>query len=81
MSGYGGLDDGMPRAALLYGIPIVDTRTVPDERLAALVGLPMVAEGIPDGAPYGSLSYAPLAYVHCEVWRQAPAWPRRMRRR
>lgn len=46
-------------------IPFIDTRTIPDRMIYETVSLPMVCDPQrkPDSAPYGSLSFAPLAVV------------------
>jgi len=62
VSGY---DEGKEyqKACRLLGIPVVDTRTVPNERLQSMFKLPMVAVGRePEAEPYHGFSYAPLSY-------------------
>lgn len=51
------------------GIPFVDTRTIPDDKILAVLSLPMWEQklGKHDPAPWGGMSYAPvevLAYMY-----------------
>ncbi len=61
-------------AAIAAGLPVIDSRAVAFEVVAALaIGGPMVAVGEPASpAPWHSLSYAPLAYV-VQAYREAGA--------
>lgn len=60
---YGGITAPTPRACLLLGIPVLDSTTVPDDRLADLIRLPMVGIQRTSARPWGSLSFAPFGYV------------------
>lgn len=63
--GYGNFDNvSFLRAALLLGIPIIDSTVVPDNKIIETICFPMAA--FPeqcDEPPYHSMSYAPLDYV------------------
>ncbi len=72
LSGYGADTDGVVLAALHLGIPCIDSRSVPDSRIVETVRLPMVGLSRVDPAPWGALSYAPLAYV-AEQYRRLGA--------
>jgi hypothetical protein len=60
---YGGITAPTPRACLLLGIPVLDSTTVPDDRLVDLIRLPMVGIQRTSARPWGSLSFAPFGYV------------------
>ena len=61
VQGYG---DTYFKAAMIAGIPVLDTRTISDENITKAVNLPLAAiNRTPDEAPYGSFDYAPIAYV------------------
>jgi len=61
-------------AAIAAGLPVIDSRAVAFDAVAALaIGGPMVAVGEPASpAPWHSLSYAPLAHV-AQAYREAGA--------
>lgn len=64
LSHYGGLDEPIPQCCLLLHIPIIDTTTIPDDRITETIRFPMAAfEGECDEPPYNSLSFAPLDHV------------------
>lgn len=61
---YGGLDQPIPQACLLLGIPIIDRTTIPDDSVIGTLRFPMIGfAGHIDPEPWGSMSYAPLDYV------------------
>ena len=60
---YGGIAEPTPQACLHLGIPILDSTTIPDDRLVDLIRLPMVGIQRRDARPWGSLSFAPFGYV------------------
>ena len=66
--------EAVKAAAIAAGLPVIDSRAVAFEAVAALaIGGPMVAVGEPASpAPWHSLSYAPLAYV-AQAYREAGA--------
>ena len=68
LSGYdGGIDFPIAQACVLLGIPILDSTTIPDERILETLRLPMpVPEGEEDAEPeggYHSFSLAPFSVV------------------
>ncbi len=63
VSHYGGIDAPTPQACLLLGIPILDSTTIPDDRLLDLIRLPMVGIQRRDPRPWGAMSCAPFGYV------------------
>lgn len=54
---------GELRAAILAGVPYIDTRAIPDLRIGWAALIPMADPGRADPAPWGSLSLAPLPVV------------------
>lgn len=56
LSGYGGLDNYVIQTALLLGIPVCDSTTIPDNLIVQMLGLPMPTFGEPDPLPYHSIS-------------------------
>ena len=60
-----GLDAAIPQACLLLGIPVLDTTTIPDERIREVINFP-IANPFPDPEPeggYGPFDHAPFEYV------------------
>jgi hypothetical protein len=60
-----GLDAAIPQACLLLGIPILDSSTIPDERICKVLNFPM-ANPFPNPEPpggYGPFDHAPFEYV------------------
>jgi len=66
LQGHGcGLDDAIPQACLLLGIPVLDTTTIHDARLDETLSIP-IANTDPDPEPeggYGPWDYAPFEVV------------------
>lgn len=54
-----------------FGIPVIDTRSIPVERITETISIPMISD-IPDDPPYHGFSYAPLDYV-IEKYRELGA--------
>lgn len=73
LQGHG---DGEPYATICrrLGVPVVDSREAPIDKVARVaISGPMPAIGqAPDPAPWGAMSYAPVAHI-VELWRQAGA--------
>ena len=64
LRGYVPEQSGTCQAAKHLRIPIIDSRTIPEDRVLEMIRLPMVGlEGHVDDEPYGSISYAPLEHV------------------
>ena len=60
-----GLDAAIPQACLLLGIPVLDTTTIPDERIGEVINFPMpnpVPNPEPEGG-YGPFDHAPFDHV------------------
>jgi hypothetical protein len=72
LSGYD--CDGIKAECIAAGLPIIDSRQAPFEKLVRVVLRgPIVAVGrAPDPEPYHALSFAPLAYV-AELYRSIGA--------
>jgi hypothetical protein len=72
LSGYD--CDGIKAECIAAGLPIIDSREAPFEKLVRMVLRgPIVAVGrAPDPEPYHALSFAPLAYV-AELYRSIGA--------
>jgi|SRR3954468_24370360 len=66
--------EAIKEAAIAAGLPVIDSRAVAFDAVAALaIGGPMVAVGEPASpAPWHSLSYAPLTHV-AQAYRDAGA--------
>jgi len=61
---YPGMEQATPRCAVLLGIPCIDSTTIPDNKLAETINLPLAgAGGYSDPEPWGPLSVAPLEHV------------------
>jgi hypothetical protein len=59
--------NAVPRLAARLGLPVLDSRTIPEDLLIQAMHIPLVAtEGEPDPPPWHWLSKAPLAYVAAE---------------
>jgi hypothetical protein len=64
LEGYGDASDGMIKACIVLGLPVVDTTTISDEAIYDTISIPLVAIDRPcDPEPYHGMSYAPLEYV------------------
>lgn len=65
IQGYGGMEAPTVRAAILLGVPCIDSTTIPDGAIRTTLQMPMAVRdtGQADAAPWGSLSKAPLAAV------------------
>lgn len=61
LEGYG-LNDEEAKEVIDLGIPYIDSRTIPDDLITATISIPMVSLNS-DPAPWGSMSYAPIAVV------------------
>jgi len=64
-SRYHSIEDAIPQACLLLGIPVLDTTTVPDDRVHEMGDLPMPSAH-PDQEPedgYRAWDHAPFAVV------------------
>ncbi len=60
-----GLDGPIPQACLLLGIPVLDLTTIPEDRIRAVLSIPM-ANPCPNPEPeegYGPFDHAPFEYV------------------
>ena len=63
LKGYGDLSDPIPQCARLLGLPIVDSTTIPDERLDCTLALPFAQVGALPRVEYGSFDPAPIEVV------------------
>jgi len=60
-----GLDDAIPQACLLLGIPVIDLTTIPEDRIKEVFKLPspdLLYDPEPEGG-YRSYQHAPFEYV------------------
>jgi hypothetical protein len=59
--------NAVPRLAARVGLPVLDSRSIPEDLLIQALHIPLVAtEGQADSPPWNWLSKAPLAYVAAE---------------
>jgi hypothetical protein len=63
IQGYGGLEQPIPLLAILLGVPVINTRTIPDEVIDQVIAFPMARAGCQQYGPFTAWDYAPLAYV------------------
>lgn len=63
LKGYGDLSDVIPQCALLLGLPVVDSTTIPDEKIHLTLALPFAQVGASPRAEYGSFDPAPIEVV------------------
>ena len=63
MEHYGGLNEPIPLACLLLGIPIIDSTTIPDDQIIKTVNFPMAHHTAQHKDSYGPFDYAPLIDV------------------
>ncbi len=45
-----------------FNIPVIDTRTIPDDKIVQTIKIPLISN-TPDNPPYSWISYAPMEYV------------------
>jgi hypothetical protein len=65
-SGYGADTSGTVRAARRLGVPVIDSRTVPDDLIGLTLPAPIPAHpdmDEPDAPPWGSFAKAPLPVI------------------
>lgn len=63
LQGYGQTDEPMIQAAILVGLPVVDSTTISGDDIFETIRMPMVGISHHDQPPYRSLDYAPLKVV------------------
>lgn len=63
--GYGDGTRGLPAAARHLGVPVIDTRTIPDHSTLRTIAIPMPVRNpeFADPAPWSGMSFAPLEVV------------------
>ncbi len=63
LQGYGDLSDPVPQCAWLLGLPVLDSTTIPDEKIHLTIPLPFPQVGAIPRAEYGSFDAAPIEVV------------------
>lgn len=72
LKGYGDISDPIPQCALLLSLPVVDSTTIPDEKIHLTLGLPFPQIGAMPHAAYGSFDPAPIE-VFARMYRELGA--------